>query len=83
MCWQEACYLLDSISQPHDVSRLPADLGLGGVQEDVEICHILKLGVIFLTGIHKVLNFCHGEFPNGNTTDQEYSVLQALATALR
>lgn len=54
------------------MGRLPADLGLGRVQEDVEICHVLKLGVIFLTGVHKVLNFCHGEFPNGNTSDRMY-----------
>lgn len=71
-CLQEERYLLDSISQPHYVGGLPADLGLGRVQEDVEICHILKLGVIFLTGIHKVLNFCHGEFPNRNTTSHVY-----------
>lgn len=63
---QEERYLLDGVSQPHDVRRLPADLRLGRVQEDVEICHVLKLGVVLLTGVHKVLNFCHGEFPSAN-----------------
>lgn len=72
MYLQEERYLLDSISQPHYMGGLPADLRLGRVQEDVEICHILKLGVIFLTGIHKVLNFCHGEFPNEDINNHVY-----------
>lgn len=70
VCLPEEGYLLDSVSQPHDVRRLPADLRLGRVQEDVEICHVLKLGVVFLTGVHKVLNFCHGEFPSENKQTQ-------------
>lgn len=59
---------------------LPADLGLGRIQEDVKVRHVLKLGMTFLTGIHKVLNFCHGEFPNGDINNHLNSIFCASAT---
>ena len=55
-------YLLNSIPEAHFPSRLPADLGSGGIQTKVQVCHCLELGVLLLAGVYKVLDFCHCEF---------------------
>lgn len=54
-------YLLNSIPEAHFPSRLPADLGFCRIQVKMEVCHILELGMVFLTGVYKVLDFCHCE----------------------
>jgi len=56
-------YLLHGVPQPHDLGRLAAGLGLGGVQYDVQVRHVGELGVDLLGGVHKVLDLRHGELP--------------------
>lgn len=56
-----ASYLLHSIPEAHFPGGLSADLGFCRIQIEVEVCHALELGVVFLTGVYKVLDFCHRE----------------------
>lgn len=54
-------HLLHSISKPHDLCRLPAGLGLGGVQDDIQVGYIGESRVNLLIWVHEMLNLSHGE----------------------